>query len=135
MTQYIPPPQRVKPAPPPGDRAAPSAELVAFSQKVEQFAGTLLAHEAEALRRLLAAGLMADDQTIRMAFGEPVSGYAGAGSPFWNDIQLALSRPGPNGIVANRFFSGYGSVALARLERVLNRARSNPGSYGYGSQR
>lgn len=66
------------------DRSAytpPPTEVVSFLQRVFDFADSLEPSEGVALRRLIRAGLMADDGTIEAVLTSDVSGYIDATLP------------------------------------------------------
>lgn len=57
----------------------PPPEVVSFLQRVFDFAETLEPAEGMALRRLVRAGLMADDGTIEAVLNSDVSGFVAPG--------------------------------------------------------
>lgn len=67
---------------------APPTEVVDFLQRVFDFADTLNQAEGLALRRLVRAGLLADDGTITSVLHDDTGGHS-----LDVDLQLAANRP------------------------------------------
>ena len=74
--------------------ATPPAGVVDFLQRVFDFAETLEPTEGQALRRLVRAGLLADDGTITAVLHDDTGGFG-----LDADLQLAAE---PSGLVSER---------------------------------
>ena len=87
---------------------APPRPVVDFLQRVFEFAETLNEREAQALRRLVRAGLIADDGTITTILDSDASGYAAdnvaalaAACPpwYWDSLQHVEKHADTNPLV------------------------------------